>query len=279
MTKSGTPCASNNGNMHNQKKGRFILQFSILLSMISFIIAGSMMSSCNKDKDDTKTTPIAVHMTDDPGPYNAVNIDLLSVEVTGNDGVAVVLNTHPGIYNLLDFANGLDTLIATGNLTLSRVEQIRLILGPNNTIVVNQITYPLSTPSAEQSGLKLQVHQTLQPGVAYNVLIDFDANQSIVVTGNGQYKLKPVLRTVETALSGSIKGKIVPAGILASVTAISNGVSYSSAVNVDGYFILKGLPVGTYAVTITPESPLSPVTVNDVVVAIGISTDMGIILL
>jgi hypothetical protein len=32
----------------------------------------------------------------------------------------------------------------------------------------------------------------------YHVLLDFD-NKSIVKLGNGGYKLKPVIRTVETA--------------------------------------------------------------------------------
>jgi hypothetical protein len=42
---------------------------------------------------------------------------------------------------------------------------------------------------------------------------DFDANKSIVKLGNGGYKLKPVIRTVETAISGAIKGTITPIGI------------------------------------------------------------------
>jgi hypothetical protein len=42
----------------------------------------------------------------------------------------------------------------------------------------------LSTPSAEQSGLKLQVNQTLQK--EYNVsYFLIDANKSIVKLGNG----------------------------------------------------------------------------------------------
>jgi hypothetical protein len=55
--------------------------------------------------------------------------------------------------------------LITDTLEISKVQQIRLILGTRNT-VVDGITYPLSTPSAEQSGLKLQVNQTLQEGVS-----------------------------------------------------------------------------------------------------------------
>ena len=248
--------------------------------LLLLAITGAMMNFACKKKEttaDVSPTPYSVQMTDAPGPYDAVNIDLKSVEITGDNGSTVTLNTVPGIYNLLQLNNGVNALIATADLNLSSVEQIRLILGPNNTIVVDSVSYPLSTPSAEQSGLKLQVHQELQPGVAYGVLLDFDANQSIVQTGSGQYKLKPVIRTVEVALSGSIKGAILPAGLITAVTATINGVSYSSYVNSNGNFIIKGLAAGTYSVALNPALPYLPVIVNAVVVSVGTSTDMGVI--
>lgn len=264
----------------NEPKGRLKTKFSMLIkisliSAVSIILLSLTMNSCKKK--DASTTSYTVRMTDAPGPYDKVLIDLKSVEVTGNGGTTVTLNTIPGIYNLLNFSNGIDTMIATGQLGLSSVEQIRLILGTNNNVVINNIVYPLSTPSAEQSGLKLQVHQTLEAGVAYYVLLDFDANQSIVEEGNGKYKLKPVIRTIETAISGAITGKILPIGTMATVTVTSNGVAYSSPVNSLGNFVIKGLAAGTYSVTVTPASPLNPVTVNNINVAIGISTDIGTI--
>jgi hypothetical protein len=208
-----------------------------------------------------------------------VNIDLQGVEVTGSDGKAVSMNIHSEIINLLNFTNGVDTLISTGTLEVSTVEQIRLILGPNNSVVVNNVKYPLSTPSADQSGLKLQVHQTLQAGVQYSVTLDFDANKSIVLEGNGTYKLKPVIRTIEAAINGSIQGKITPVGILASVTVTSGELSFSSNVNIAGNFMLMGLPAGTYSVTVTPLLPLLPVTKTSVIVVTGANTNVGVIAL
>jgi hypothetical protein len=219
-------------------------------------------------------------MTDAPGPYDEVNIDLQTVEVTGSNGNTVVLNTTAGVYNLLDFSNGLSTLIATSSLTDANVEQVRLILGSNNTIVVGGISHPLSTPSAEQSGLKLQVHQTLVAGIQNEILIDFDANASVVETGNGTYKLKPVMRTVVATTTGTIKGSITPIGTLAAVTATSTtAVAYSSSVNSLGQFQIIGLPTGVYTFTVTPLLPLLPTTQLNVVVLAGVSTNLGVIAL
>jgi len=253
------------------------------LKIILFVLMfGLILNACKKDANTTPVPasqyPYKVRMTDAPGPYDAVYIDLQAVEVTGVNGKAVTLNVNAGIYNLLDFSNGMDTLIASGTLEVSAVEQIRLILGTNNSVVIDSVSYPLSTPSADQSGLKLQVHQTLQAGVTYSVLVDFDANKSIVDEGNGSYKLKPVLRTIETATSGSIKGKILPSGISAVVTATSStNITYSTNVSANGDFILMGLPADTYVLTITPSKPLNVATIGNVVVVIGSTTDVGII--
>lgn len=252
----------------------------IATSLLTALLIAFSFYACKKEgspepsADPTKPTPYYIRMTDAPGPYTAVNIDLKSVEVTAN-GTTTQLNVNAGIYNLLDFSNGVDTLIATGSLNVEKVEQIRLILGPNSTVIKGGVTYPLSTPSAEQSGLKLQVHQTLQAGVAYYVLLDFDANQSIVEKGDGTYSLKPVIRTVETAISGSIKGTISQPGVATVVTVTSGGVSYSTITNSNGEFIIKGLPAGSYSVSVVPVAPYNSSTLTNITVTVGNTTAIG----
>ncbi|MES2622241.1 MAG: DUF4382 domain-containing protein [Bacteroidota bacterium] len=240
-------------------------------------LLGLLLYSCKKD--GSGTAHLKVRMTDAPGNFDAVMIDLQAVEVTGAGGAAVLTNINAGIYNLLDFSNGVDTLIATGDITAGEVSQIRLILGPNNSVIVDGVTYPLSTPSAMQSGLKLQVHQTFEPGITYYLLLDFDANQSIVLQGNGNYQLKPVIRVIDAPISGSIRGSITPLGILAAVTATSNGVSYSSVTNLNGEFLISGLPSGTYDITVTPALPMLPVTITGVAVTTGVVANVGIVAL
>jgi len=246
--------------------------------VMSFGLMVLLMPSCTKDNGKDKAH-LSIQMTDAPGDFTAVMVDVQGIEITGNGESAVLLNTNTGIYNLLEFSNGLQTLIATGDLEAGTVSQIRLILGTNNSVTVNNVVYPLSTPSAMQSGLKLQVNQVFEPGVDYSILLDFDAKQSIVLNGNGVYQLKPVIRTIDAAISGSIKGSITPLGIIAAVTATSNGISYSTVTNLTGKFLIAGLPAGTYDITVTPVLPLLPVTVTAKTVTVGVSTDLGIVIL
>lgn len=261
-------------NVQNKLKRFFNIKQIIFLFAVGFSIV--LLPSCNKNKN---LSHLSVQMTDAPGNYNAVMIDLQGVEFTGNGGSTVILNTKTGIYNLLDFANGVDTLIATGDIEAGTISQMRLILGPNNTVVVDNVVYPLSTPSAMQSGLKLQMHQTMEPGISYSILLDFDANQSIVNQGNGSYQLKPVIRTIDMAISGSISGSITPVGVIATVSVTSNGITYTTVTNENGTFLIAGLPVGIYDVTVTPPLPRLAVTITGKSVMMGISTNLGIVAL
>ena len=226
-------------------------------------------------KDSAGTTPVKVRLTDAPGNFQQVNVDITGVEFKMNSGALVNLNVHSGIYNLLNFVNGIDTLIASADIQSGTLSQVRLILGANNTVKVDNVVYPLSTPSALQSGLKLNVHSDLTPGVEYNLLLDFDANQSIVLNGNGEYHLKPVIRTISVATSGSIRGNVVTTLALPAAVSVTDGTNtYSTTTDASGNFLVRGIAAGSYTVTITPASPYVVKTYLNVVVTVGNLTQL-----
>jgi hypothetical protein len=84
-----------------------------------------------------------------------------------------------------------DSLVAT-----QTISQIRILLGDSNTVMIDSVEYPLMTPSAQTSGLKVQVHTQMEPDSTYVIMLDFDPEQSVKELGNGKYKLHPVIRTV-----------------------------------------------------------------------------------
>jgi hypothetical protein len=221
------------------------------------------LRACKKDPSPSGTSAtgkLEVRMTDNPAEYQEVNIDLQKVEVhtsgdTSSTSGWTAVNITPGIYNLLELTNGLDTVLGSVTLPVGKVSQIRFKLGNNNTVKVNDQVYALSTPSADQSGLKLQVHADIKENITYSMLIDFDAARSVVKTGNGTYKLKPVLRVITEATTGGFKGTVLPAASHAVIYAIKGTDSVSTFANDStGMFMIKGLAPGDYTIHIKPGS-------------------------
>lgn len=165
------------------KSSRFLLAtFALLLGFMA----------CKKD---SATTTLRIRLTDGPGDFQQVNVDIreIRVKMANDSSDWLLLPTNQGIYNLLDFQNGIDTLIAAGPVPLDILKEVRFVLGPENSVMVDSVLYPLDTPSAQQSGLKVKIDKNL--GLDLNTFVlDFDAAASVKVQGNGEYKLHPVIR-------------------------------------------------------------------------------------
>ncbi len=247
----------------------------------SLMIAGALflgLTSCTKDGN--KAT-LVVHLTDAPANYEEVLIDVQGIQIHSSlneaEGTWISLPVTAGVYNLLDFRNGLDALLATAELPVGTISQMRLVLGTNNKVKVGGVYQNLDTPSAQQSGLKFNINAVLTEGITYDLWIDFDAARSIVAKGNGTYSLKPVIRTFNEAVTGAIKGVVLPVDATATVRAIANGDTLSTIAAADGKFLFKGIAAGTYKMLIEPKATYTGKTIDNVVVATGLVTDMGTI--
>lgn len=142
-------------------------------------------------------TQLTISLTDAPMAIEEVNIDLVQVVVKGDGQTEEIdLNTNAGIYNLLDYQNGLDTVIAGTFTNIQFINQIRLVLGDDNTVKVDGEIHELKVPSGSSSGLKIKVCMDLATVTQVDLLLDFDAEQSVKRLGNGKYMLKPVIRVM-----------------------------------------------------------------------------------
>jgi hypothetical protein len=239
--------------------------------LIALLFAPFVFSACNSlnNKSDD-TSHIRILLTDAAGDYQEVNIDVQAVEVIINDSI-IELETNQGVYNLLDFVNGKDTILVSDEIPSGMLSQVRLILGENNSIMAGSKVYGMKTPSAQQSGLKFNVHQDVTPGDTYSFVIDFDAARSVVRTGNEKYILKPVIRVFTEVLSGSIEGVVQPPEARPVVDAISPDDDTSSVFSdtVNGQFMIRGLLPGYYDLEFHPDTGFADTSVVDVEVIAG----------
>lgn len=172
--------------------------------LFSFIIL--LSTGCNKENDDNtgsanfnvflKSTLSAEKST---AAYEQVNIDIQKVYVhTSTDSAETTgwfeLETNSGVIDLLKDSQEKDTLLAFDSVMhVQTISQIRLVLGNANSVVKDGQSHDLETPSGQTSGIKVQVHADLEAKKSYKVRLDFNVYESILETGNGKFKMKPVI--------------------------------------------------------------------------------------
>ena len=250
--------------------------------LLAFVAVTMFISCSDDDSTSDQNARVKISMTDAPGDYEKVFVDVIDVKIKADaaadeEGWVSLSNVNPGIYDLLTLTGGVTQLLADAEVPAGFLGQIRLILGNDNSVVLNGESQALATPSAQQSGLKLQVNQELEAGVEYEYLLDFDVDKSIVSAGNsGGFNLKPVIRLSAKEGTGTISGEVQPSNFQSLVTATNASHSISAYTAADGKFSLNGVPAGTYQVTVTPAllSGFEVKVINNVQVTSGASVGL-----
>lgn len=173
------------------------LKFLVIIGLLVLVVASCTESEEPTPTQNTKTgySQLKVKLTDAPGDYQQVNINISQVRVQTTDSSWIDLTTNHGYYDLLTLQNGIDTTIVQDSLTKGTyITAIRLILGDSNNVMVDSNFYPLKVPSGSTSGYKINFQDSLQAD-SLTITLDFDADKSIIKQGNkNDYLLKPVLK-------------------------------------------------------------------------------------
>jgi hypothetical protein len=263
---------------------RLNLFFLSLLLLTFYNCANDSNGSMNQNDG---TAHISIKLVDGPGDYDKVFVDVVDIMIKMNDDSEgdegwVSVGANAGTYDLLELTGGQNAVLVDDYEVLAgELSQIRLVLGENNYVVKGEDEFTLKTPSAQQSGLKLKVNQTLEAGFLYGFVLDFDVAKSIVDAGNSDnIILKPVLSASLEAASGIIQGVISPSDFQTEVSVTVDGESISTFTNSEngGAFMLYGVPGGTHDLTITPNPSTNYIgQVISVDVVNGQVTDIGTI--
>ncbi|HBX67542.1 MAG: hypothetical protein CL670_15145 [Balneola sp.] len=252
---------------------QYLIRKFRFLSILTILVTSFAFTACSSNSG-SGTGTMQVSLTDAPAAYDEVNIEITQVLVNkdedaeepdedgeGNEdgdddknGWYSIMDNSMTV-NLLDYQNGATLDLGQTELEAGRYNQIRLMLGDDNTVVIDGETYALVTPSAKQSGYKLNVQADVEEGQVYDLVIDFDASQSITVTGNDRYILRPVLRTVDLEEQASISGTVLPLEAEPWVYAIVGEDTVGTQPNEEnGNFSLVGLDDNTYDVLFAPTN-------------------------
>lgn len=233
------------------------------------------------------------------GSFSHIYVTITDVQInaSGNAGnndpgwidLTPSLSQNPQQVDLLGQASNQCFLATLGSMTALQpgsYQQIRIVLASNATVVANNVcgssancvmlssapntAQPLLLSSESQTGIKIPSGQisggqfVIAAGETKDLDIDFNACESIVAQGNGQFRLKPVLHAGEVTLaSSSINGTIVDSvtnlAIVGGTTVVAleqkdsagiDRVIMETTADVSGAFSFCPVAAGTYDVVV-----------------------------
>jgi len=255
------------------------VKLTAITLMAFFILLGS---ACKKSglEGSSAAHGVSIFLTDDPSlVFDNLFIDVQKVEVKAEDsseaenerehegehnendrhgsteGGWVSLTITPGVYDLLKFRNGIDTVLGTGNFPINKnLKKIRLTLGQNNSAVLNGVTVPLVIKD-NNNIIVINLEESLlsSRNGRFELSIDIDASRSVQQHGN-EFELKPEVHGFNRIKSGSIEGKVSPAEAKAIVYAINGSDTTSTMPEREGEFKIAGLKDGSYTLLIHPTA-------------------------
>ncbi|MGD9900053.1 MAG: DUF4382 domain-containing protein [Calditrichaceae bacterium] len=252
------------------------IYYSLVFSFL--ILAG--LWSCNDETTGNSgdTGTLKIYLTDAPADFDAVNISFTQISAH-IDSEWVHVRVDPITVNLLEWNNGNSMLLGDAEIPTGHYTQIRVKID-SAEIVVDGTHHPLTVPSGAKTGLKMGPSFFIESGFSYELVIDFDVNRSIVTMGPKHnprgYKLKPHLRVVPMAITGSISGTVTnPENLPVAYALQESDTVATSVVNpVSGLFMLAFLESGYYTVTVTDTAGLS-YSVDSVLVEAGFDKGLG----
>lgn len=143
------------------------------------------------------------YKVNDAETYSAVNITISKIEahIAGDDeedeGEWIWVAGEESSYELIEELTDNSILLSKVELTPGKYTQIRLfITDASLDIELGEIGVPVEIPSVYQTGIKLIHPFEIIAAETIELTIDFDAEKSIIKTGNGSYKLMPVIKIV-----------------------------------------------------------------------------------
>ncbi|MHA7130476.1 DUF4382 domain-containing protein [Algoriphagus namhaensis] len=242
-----------------------------------------LLNSCEDPSSEQKSL-LNVILVDTPATWDSVFVSILGVEVEvqiqgrETDLQSYFLDYKPGVKEIEVSAlvGGEALLMARGELPIGKIVGGKLLLGDTHYLWLDDRRYPMPLAAGLTDEVDLTFEQELEFGVAYDLLVDFDLERSILVLDEEPLKLSlhPKVTAISGIGSGEIEGRISPTSLRPGVYAISGTDSISTQVNSSGVFLFR-IPEGNYRIYIDPKDDrYDSLVLSNVLVLPNAQTDL-----
>lgn len=281
------------------KRMKTMMKLAALLLLMAFTLwACQKEISNNQPAARGGTQQVSIYLTDDPGLFDSVLINIQSVRVKidtcdsddddddrsddddDDDDSCYVWRTlaiQPGFYDLLRLRNGVDTLLAQGQIPYGEIEKVKLVLGTGHYLVKDGVRYPLNMMPGRRNEVELKLKGKDWDDFANRrrrIWLDFDVARSIIKVRDGQFFLLPVLRPFVLARTGGIEGEVKPRDAQAVISVYNDKDTAFAIPDKDGDFKVRGLAPGRYSVFFNASNGFRDTTLQNIEVRSGKDTEL-----
>ena len=157
-------------------------------SLLFFLILIASFTSCSTDEvnSETELSGISVKLKSTAGEFDKVFVDIKDVQLkVKEDGNApdawVSLNSiNKGTHNIFDLRDDSSLLLVSNfEVKSSYIYEIRLVLGDNNFIDLDNTLHNLDITNLGNSNPSNLVRMDLIPNRFYDITIDIDIDKSL----------------------------------------------------------------------------------------------------
>lgn len=267
-------------------KKHFKMKTNLIYTAIA--CAFVLFTSCSDDSLNLNGTTgrLRVQMVDAPFPFDEVaeaNVTVFKIDARLKDGEAIVadeeniedddVTTSPFVVlmeeeiplNLLDLVNGTTAIMADLEVPVGTYDLVRVYVQGVNVVLNDGTEYDLKVPSGAQTGIKVFISPglTVVGGLSADLLLDFDVSKSFVAKGNTNveggitgFNFKPVIKASNMSTAGTQLGNVstlfeeAPLGLEGALVEVFNETdTLTTFTDIDGNYMIMGIPAGSYETT------------------------------
>lgn len=151
-----------------------------------------------------KTGTLEIRVTDAPPQRDVreINVNLANIEIhkadeTGGEGEWVPLPSEPKLFDLMKLReSGADEILGEWETAVGHYTQIRMDVEVVDALIDGErVDVGVVLPSGK---LKIVGSFNIEPDLEAVLVLDFDADKSLVFTGEGKVLFKPVVKLIVT---------------------------------------------------------------------------------